>query len=791
MDPSPNSWTRVRDLFLDLAEQTAEARAVALERLRAEDPELAREVEELLEHDDEPAADSGDPGARRFGPYVAIERIGAGGMGEVYLARRDDGEFEREVAVKVLREGTISPDLAARFQRERQTLAALSHESIVRLLDGGTTADGRAYFVMEHVDGVNLDQHARSLALRERLALFQRVVQAVAHAHERGVVHRDLKPSNVLVRADGAVRLVDFGIARVLGTDPALGEGRTLTRTGQRMFTPEYASPEQILGERTSAATDVFALGVVLYELLAGCSPWPAGGTTHDLEGAIVAADPPPPSRRATGTHGRGLRGDLDTIALKCLARSPARRYPDAAALGEDLERHLSGRTIEARRATALERGIRLVRRRPWQTLAAGSTLVAITAGALVLYARGQEAQRQNTLRAQLPERLAAVRGLIQAGEADQARTQIAQAAKDIASLDDRGPLDVLRLARTIELLLAEGDVDGAMPLIQEAKAAWETDAPGEPKIATELRYFEANTLAALGRMPEAEQAARDVLDGAAPHFPPSHHLRLRSGAILAKSLMQRGALAEAKELLVSLETSARERGVEKDVLLAEIEGLHGRWLREDRKHEEALEKLRSARSTYRWHHGDRHVNVAELTMVIGRVLFENRELDAAWSELETARAAFRELKSPQMRAYLLELMSQVATARGEMDEKLAVLDESLAHVEENFTAKFRPQWCVVQMHRGITLGVLGRLDEAIEAYEAALETAPGSDRAVISAAGRNLEGQARASFGDVLDALGRKDEARAQYAGAAACFEAAFGPDHPVTKKARALAGG
>lgn len=791
MDSSSHSWTRVRDLFLDLVELPPEPRAAALERLRAEDPELAREVEGLLEHDDAPEAADVDSTAQRFGPYVAIERIGAGGMGEVYLARRDDGEFEREVAVKVLREGTVSPDLAARFQRERQTLAALNHESIVRLLDGGTTADGRAYFVMEHVDGVNLDQHARSLPLRDRLELFQRVVQAVAHAHERGVVHRDLKPSNILVRGDGAVRLVDFGIARLLGTDPSLAGDRTLTRTGQRMFTPEYASPEQILGERTSTATDVFALGVILYEFLAQQSPWPAGGTTLDLESAIVAADPTPPSRRATGTRGRAVRGDLDTIALKCLSRSPARRYPDAASLAEDLERHLSGRTIEARRATALERSIRLVRRRPWQTLTLVSTIVAITAGALVLYSNAQEIERQETLRRQLPDRLASVRGLIQARDFDRARSQIEQAADDIATLDVRGPLDVVRLSRSIELALAEGEGERAMSLIESAKKAWATDAPGEPRIATELRYFEASALASLGRMPEAEAAARDVLDGAAEYFPPSHYLRLRSGAILAKSLMQRGELDDASELLESLETSARERGKENDLVLAEIEGLVGRWLREVGKPAEALKRLKSARSTYRWHHGDRHVDVAELTMVIGRVRFETGDADGAWEEIETARAAFRELNSPMMRAYLLELASHVATARRQLPDKIAALDESLENIEANFLPADRAKWCVVQMHRGVTLAALGRIDEAIEAYEAALEIDPESGEPRIRSRGHDLEAQARASFADVLKALGRESEARAQYAEAAKHFEQALGADHPVTRKARELGGG
>ncbi len=790
MDRPAHSWTRIREVFLEIADMGTESRERAIVQLRETDPELAREVATLLEHD-ESAAETGVDSAVRFGPYVAIEQIGAGGMGEIHLARRDDGEFEREVAVKVLREGSVGPDLAARFQRERQTLAALNHESIVRLLDGGTTTDGRAYLVMEYVDGVSLDQHARTLDLQGRLELFRSVALAVAHAHERGVVHRDLKPSNILVRPDGGVRLLDFGIALLLGTDPSLGQDRTLTRTGQRIFTPDYASPEQVAGERTSPATDVFALGVILYELLGGVSPWPAGGTAHDLEGAILAADPPPPSRRTTGTQARALKGDLDTIAIKCLARDPGHRYPGAAALVADLDRHREGRTIQARRATALERGIRLVRRRPWHTLAALSTLAAVAAGGLALHARAQEASRQESLLDQLPDRLAAVRGLIRARDFERANLQLARAAEDLATLDNHGTLDVVRQVRCVELALAEGLVEVALEQVESAWRAWETDSPHEARIAVELRYFEACALAGLGRMPEAEEAALAVLDGAKGYFPHTHQLPLGAEAILARSLLQRGELKEAHKRLVAIRKSALERGIDKDSLLAGIDGLLGRWLREVGRHTEALERLESARSTYRWHYGDRHADVAELTMVIGRVLFETGELDRAWQEIQAARAAFRELKNPMMRAYLLELASHVASARGAWSDKLAAHDEALANIEANLLPGHRPLACVTQMHRGITLATLGETDRAIEAFEAALMRAPGSDLPFIASLGPRSEAEARASFGDVLKALGRQEEARMEFARAAELFAEAFGPNHPTARKARELGGG
>ncbi|MEM9382273.1 MAG: serine/threonine-protein kinase [Planctomycetota bacterium] len=791
MDSTPHPWTRTRELFLELADLDPEARGRALERLRASEPDLAREVAGLLEHDAAPSDLLADSASTRFGPYVAIEQIGAGGMGEVYLARRDDGEFEREVAVKVLRSGSAGPDLTARFQRERQTLAALSHESIVRLLDGGTTADGRAYFVMEYVEGVNLDRFARDLDRRERIETFLRVVHAVAHAHGRGVVHRDLKPSNVLVRADGTVRLVDFGIARLLGTDAELGRGRTLTRTGQRMFTPEFASPEQVAGERTSPATDVFALGVMLYELLAGTSPWPLEGTGHDLERAILEASPPAPSRRSTGTQARALRGNLDTIVLKCLERDPARRYPDAAALAADLERDLGGRTIEARRATALERGLRLVRRRPWHAVATLSTLLAVVAAGLFLNSRAQEAQRQGTLAEQLPERLAAVHGLIRAREFERAELQLRQVSQDLESLPDPGSLDALLRMRFMELGLALGEHERVLADIEAARGLDAFTSPTNPQLTVDLGYFEANALAGVGRIPDAERVAHETLERAKTVLSPSHPIRIELASIVARALLQRGELDAGHELLVSIRKPALERGIENDPVVARIDGLLGRWLREVGRPREAIERLESARSGLRWSYGDRHPDVAELTMVLARVRFEVGEYDRAWDEAAAARAAFRRLESPLMRAYLLELASQIATARGDLEGKLGALEENLENVETHLFPEQRPQWCVTQMQRAITLGEMGELDLSIEAFEAALAPAPGSDVPAVAPKGPRVEAEIRASFAEVLRAAGLLDEARDEFAHAADLFEEALGADHPVTKKARALGGG
>ena len=322
----------------------------------------------------EPGRDEapGGPETDRIGPYRLIRELGRGGMGVVYLAERADGQFWQRVAVKLVQRGLHGPELRGRFEAERQILAALDHPNIARLLDGGITPDGRPYLVMECVDGLPIDDYCRrhGLDLRDRLRLFCTAARAVQQAHRHLVVHRDLKPSNILVTERGQVKLVDFGIAKIL--DPArLRLDVPDTRTGMRFLTPEYASPEQVTGRPVTTASDVYALGVVLYELLTGTRPHRlAGLSAAEAERVVLGVDPPAPSAvvRAgsapdAGRRARQLRGDLDRIALVALRKEPERRYASPEALAEDLERFLAGEPVRAARDGRGYRARKFVRR--------------------------------------------------------------------------------------------------------------------------------------------------------------------------------------------------------------------------------------------------------------------------------------------------------------------------------------------------------------------------------------------------------------------------------------------
>ena len=339
----------------------------------------------------------------RIGPYVIDHVLGRGGMGSVYLAARDDAEFAPRVALKVMRNG-LDQDrvLLRRFTEERQILATLEHPGVARLLEGGVTGDGHPWFAMEYVDGMPLNRYveAHELTLNEKLELFLQIVDAVSYAHRNLIVHRDLKPSNILVSADGHIKLLDFGIAKLLA--PSVAGDAPITRTGFQPFTPEYASPEQVLGEPVTTSADVYALGVVLYELLTGERPLNlARSNPADWARIVREAAPKPPS--AVVADGRPLRGDLDTIALMALRREPERRYPSVDRLGDDVRRHLDERPVLARADSRIYRTRMFVRRQR----------VAVTIGTIIVLALatfGIVARRQNASLERESDRTAAQR---------------------------------------------------------------------------------------------------------------------------------------------------------------------------------------------------------------------------------------------------------------------------------------------------------------------------------------------------------------------------------------------
>lgn len=417
-------WERVQQILADALELEGAARSVFLDQACAGDPALRAEVVALADAAEqadsyfanlavragitggaEPPPEAPDLEGRRIGAYRLGPLLGRGGMGAVYSAERADGQFELSAALKILPLGATSSEAHRRFLEERRILARMEHPNIARLYDGGVTEDGTPYFVMERVEGLPFTQYCRAqeLGVEERLRLFLEVCDTVSFAHSKLVVHRDLKPNNILVTADGKVKLLDFGIARLLESGE---EGVTATALGGRLMTPRYASPEQLRGDTVTTVSDVYTLGVILYEALTGISPYDLSGDTGSLIDAICTQTVGAPSARllrwargsieptqeardvisaaeAMGTSvrslSRALRGDLDNILLMALRKDPARRYPSVEALAEDIRRHLTGYPVKASPEGVLYSAGRFLRRHALPAAAAASLLLLIS----------------------------------------------------------------------------------------------------------------------------------------------------------------------------------------------------------------------------------------------------------------------------------------------------------------------------------------------------------------------------------------------------------------------------
>jgi serine/threonine protein kinase len=393
-------WKRVQDLFLEAADLDPKRRPAFLDAACGADRELRQEIESLFQYDTsetqpltaavneavESLSEARTMTGRRIGPYRLTELLGSGGMGDVYLAVRDDGQFEMRVAIKFVRAGLDSRVALERFRHERQILARLDHPYIAKLLDGGTDEDGRPYLIMEYVEGTPIHAYcaARQFTAEQKCELFIKVCEAVGYAHRSLVIHRDLKPGNILVTGDGVPKLLDFGIARLLTPeDPATGT-KTIFSPGvlARPLTPDYASPEQVRGEPLNTTTDVYSLGAVLFELLTGARPHEIGSyTTNEIERAVCLEEVRKPSAKAPGQAAKRLAGDLDNIVLMALRKEPQRRYQSAAELKEDLQRHLKGLPVRAREDTTWYRTGKFMRRHRFSVMASALVALALVGG--------------------------------------------------------------------------------------------------------------------------------------------------------------------------------------------------------------------------------------------------------------------------------------------------------------------------------------------------------------------------------------------------------------------------
>ncbi|HVS13272.1 MAG TPA: tetratricopeptide repeat protein [Thermoanaerobaculia bacterium] len=777
------AWDRIEALYSRLAGLPEEARERSLREAEADSPSVARRVRELLEADasssallpvgggldgrlwEESDRDEALPSmaGRIVGRFRLLEQIGEGGMAVVYRAERCDPSYPQQVAVKLMRTTSGHEELRRRFRAEGSILARLSHPGIASFLDGGFDAEGRPYMAVELVEGLPIDRYCdqRRLGVAGRLELLQRVCEAVAFAHRRLVVHRDVKPANVLVSQEGGVKLLDFGIAKLLADD---GDARIETRTGLSLLTPRFASPEQVRGEPVTTASDVYQLGLVLYELL-------CGRAAHDLEGAsaselvhaVCEREPPPPSVRAAqasrevaaargepdpGALARRLRGDLDTIAAKALAKEPDRRYASAAALADDLERHLRGLPIAARRPTLRYVATKLARRYRWRFALAIALGLSLLAGVIAFawqwgVARG--------------ERDRAVAAAARAEQVTQLLIGAFEAA-DPTRTPNRG-------------LLARDVLDQSL---------WRIDLElaRDPDLQAEMLGVLGRVYRSLGEGERSERLLERALALRREEQPPSPESVAKALQDLGEQLVELDRSEEARRHLEEALAIRRELyGERHEAVAASLSSL-GRlaaWLHD---FEEAERRHRQALLVREQVLGPSHAATGDSAEQLGRALFAQRRYDDARPMLERALAIRREslpAAHPEI-ASALDALASLELNTGAPDSAETRYREAL-EVRRGVLGDRHPATLVSMNNLANLLTQTTRLDEAAELLTEAVEglrDALGDDHPYRASALVNL--------GNLYKRLGRFAEAEARYREALAVRRARSTEPHATT---------
>jgi eukaryotic-like serine/threonine-protein kinase len=569
----------------------------------------------------------------RIGPYRVLRTLGAGGMGEVFLAERADAEFEQQVAIKVVHGGALAVGMHSRLKLERQILAQLDHPNIAHLLDGGSLPDGSAYIVMEYIDGIAIDAYCDSncLDVTARLKLFQTVCAAVHYAHQNLIVHRDLKPSNILVTAGGIPKLLDFGIAKMLDERQAARHTLAMTQADIRIMTPDHASPEQVRGQAITTSSDVYVLGVLLYKLLSGSGPFFISSVRlAEIERAICEKDPPPPSEmvavedstesraiaedRSTSAKRlrRNLSGDLDNIVLMAMRKEPERRYASAQQMASDIQRHMDGMPVIARRDTMSYRSIKFVRRHWLPVTASLATAFLVLAFATTTYVQSlriaaerdrvtQQRERAEHEKSRAEEVSSFLVNLFKLSDPEEnrgnqvtARELLDTGAKRLrGSLQDQPEAKAALLSTVAAVYDSLGQFQDALPILDESLRL-QGQSNGESRIDTLLELGRARIGA--GDLPAAEAPLQQALHLSQSSFGAASVVTGRALWTLGMLRHQQGRFGEAKDLYIQslriLETSTAPQTDVSAVLdeLAKIYTRDQQWALAKQTYERALE---------------------------------------------------------------------------------------------------------------------------------------------------------------------------------------------------------
>ncbi len=669
-------WLRRFDELVDLPDEERSARLAAI---AVEQPDLAHRLQRMFDaEDDNPrllsrpvldrapefmaAALAGDAGpeapgelapATQIGPYRLLDLLGKGGMGEVYRAERADGVFEQRVALKLVKRGMDSAEILRRFHRERQILARLDHPGIARILDGGTAPDGRPYFVLELVEGEPILAHCQRAgsSLEDRLRLIIAACEAVDTAHRNLVVHRDLKPSNLLVSTDGQVKLLDFGIAKLLAPEGGEREGAAdwTTLHEQRLLTPAYAAPEQLLGESVTTATDVYTLGVILYELLTGRSPHPRNRTLPDMlqekEGRETVERPSALLRRRLDQDktqqadaaisgisdprrfARRLQGDLDTIVLTTLRRDPARRYRSAAELAAELQRFLEERPIQARPDSVLYRSRKLVLRHKLATAAILAAILSLVVGLAVALRQAEIARAQ------------------------------AQRAERVKEL-------LVSIFREADAETGQGATLTAREILDTGARRLETELDAEPQVQAELLDAVAQIERSLGLFDSARKTAGSALARRQMLFGPDSPEAALSLTTLAEVASFGGQLDEGWRLAEQALPAIEEHYDRETREWQRLATLRAFLLRQQGNSEDALPIVQEVAEANRRRFGPRSPEMARQLLNVSSVLGDLSRLD----EAERLAREATEIMQESPRASRLEVSSALRTLAEVLD---------------------------------------------------------------------------------------------------------------------------